>query len=89
MEGGDGALCFVSASHFDESKAFGPSLAVFDNVHALNGSVLFKQESNGVFGQSEAEITYKNIGHVSFLLFWVAERQWGRIGAEAGILDDT
>src|ERR1700722_19141685 len=87
VQGADGTLRFGIAGHLDESESLSPArITVRDNADTLNGSVLFKQRTNGVFGRPEAEVTYKYILQVNFL--WILQTvDRGRIGQ--GRLDRT
>src|SRR5258708_27741502 len=66
---GNGTVPFGIVAHFDESKSSGlPGIAVGDHADPIDGPIGFKHGANRVFGSPEAEISYKNIFHFTFLL---------------------
>ena len=87
IQGADGALRFGIAGHLDESESLGPAgVTVGNDADALNGSVLFEQRTNRVFGGPKAEVSYKYILQLNFL--WILQTvDRGRIGQ--GRLDRT
>ena len=64
------ALSFSIIAHLDKSKAPGPSgFAVRHEVHTVNGPVRLEHRSNGIFGGTEAEVSYKYILQLIFSSF--------------------
>src|ERR1051325_1595930 len=75
VQSGDCTLRFIVDAHLDKPKTPGSSgVTVGDNTHTLNGSVWFKQRSNGFFGRPKAEVSYENVFHFSFLLKFAEQR---------------
>jgi hypothetical protein len=75
VERDNGPLAFAVIGHFHESKASGLSgIAVGYDADAIHRAVRFKQGSNSILSGTEAEISYKNIFHLIFLLEF-AEQQ--------------
>jgi hypothetical protein len=65
----DGALGFRVAGHLDEPESLGPAcIPIRDNADTVDGSILFKQRTDRIFGGPEAEVSYKYIFQVNFLL---------------------
>ena len=61
-------LSLAIIGHFHEGEPSGLSrVAVCYNVYTVNRSIPFKQGSNRVFGSAEAQVSYKNILHLTFL----------------------
>ena len=84
----DRPIPFGVVGHFDESEAPGLSgVSVGHDADPINGTVWFKQRSNRIFGSTEAEVSYKNILHVSSLLNCGRTVNPGRIGR--GLLNRT
>lgn len=66
IQSSDGAISFISHTHFNESETSGPSgITVGHDVHTVHRAIRLKQGSNRLFGSSEAEISNKNILHVN------------------------
>jgi hypothetical protein len=62
VQGADGALRFGVATHLDETESLGPAcIPVRNDADALNGSILFEQRTDRVFGSPKAEVSYKYI----------------------------
>jgi hypothetical protein len=58
----DGLIPFRVVAHFDESEAPGLSrIPVGHDADPINGTISRKHGSNGIFGCTEAEVSYKNI----------------------------
>jgi hypothetical protein len=65
---GNRTIAFGIVAHLHESEPSGlASVAVGDDADAIDGSVGFKQGSDGIFGGAEAQISNKYIFQVNYL----------------------
>jgi hypothetical protein len=75
---------FRSVGHFNESKTPGlPGVPIGHDADTINCTVCFEHESNRSLGRSEAEITYKDIFHFTFLSEVAEQIEAGSDGAVA------
>jgi len=66
IQGGNSALGFAVDAHFHESEAPGASrIPVSYDVHTVYLAISLEHGSNRLFGGPEAEVTYKDIFHLS------------------------